>query len=107
MKILKTLVMISDDGSIYTCDTIEHEGNLWLVPEWRADSATGIERPSRIIGLHGLPLQKPGPNYQGDFLLPIPLSRATLAGSTAQGLVVIEAPDIARSVGGGGSDRLQ
>jgi len=33
---------------------------------------------SFYLGLHGLPQQKPGPNHQGDYLLPIPLSKATL-----------------------------
>jgi hypothetical protein len=99
VKILKTLILMAEDGAILACDTIEHEGKLWLVPEWLEGPIAGTERPARIIGLHGLPLQKPSPNYQADYSLPIPLSRDTLAGGTEQGLDVIEAPEIVRTVG--------
>jgi hypothetical protein len=50
--------------------------------------------------LHGLPMNPASLNYadQVDRELLIPLSRATLAGSTVQGLVVIEKPRIFRTV---------
>src|ERR1700735_199994 len=94
IEITKTLILIVDDGSIEACETIEHEGKLWLVPNWYGNFDEGVEWPERIICLHGLPLSRPSPNYQdkADRELLIPLSRATLAGSTAQGLVVIEKP---------------
>ncbi len=100
IEITKTLVLIADDGCLEACDTIEHEGKLWLVPNWHGNIDEGIEWPERIIGLHGLPTQRPGPTHldKVDRELLIPLSRATLAGSTAQGLVVIEGPRIFRNV---------
>jgi hypothetical protein len=103
MDILKTLIQQWDDGSILLCDTIEWQGKLWLVPEWLAGPEAGTERPARVIGLHGLPLQKPLPPYQADWQLITPLSKDALAGrSTYQGLDVREAPDIIRN-----ADRLQ
>jgi hypothetical protein len=79
-------------------DTIEHQGTLWLVPQWCVDSA-GAKRPLRIISLHGLPLDEQGPEEPRDFVLPIPLSKDTLDSDLTQGLVVIEAPDIDRKTG--------
>jgi hypothetical protein len=99
VNILKTVILQHDDGSIFLCDTIEWQGKLWLVPEWLAGPEPRTERPARIIGLHGLVLQKPGPNYQADYMLTLPLSKDTLAGrSTYQGLDVREEPDIVRNV---------
>jgi hypothetical protein len=34
MKIFTTVVMIEEGGDFTKLDTIEHEGKLWLVPEW-------------------------------------------------------------------------
>jgi hypothetical protein len=53
-----------------------------------------------MIGLHGLPMNRGSLNFAAvvDRELLIPLSRDTLQGGTAQGFVVIEAPDIARNV---------
>jgi hypothetical protein len=98
MNVLKTVIQQWDDGSILLCDTIEWQGKLWLVPEWLAGPEPRTERPARIIGLHGLMLQKAHPPYQADYMLGTPLSKDTLAGGTAQGLDVIQAPDIVRNV---------
>ena len=34
MKIFKVIVHIAEGGSIYMCDTIEHDKRIWLVPQW-------------------------------------------------------------------------
>jgi len=95
MRVWKTIVQQADDGMLLACDTIEHEGKFWLVPEWLAGPIPGTERPARLVGLRaGLPLGNAGPDYPADFLLSIPLSRDTLAGGTAQGFDVIIEPDI-------------
>jgi hypothetical protein len=101
MKISKTLVQVSDDGSLLACDTIEHEGKLWLVIHWMKGQAEGTERPAYMICLHGVPMNQRSANYSAvaDRELLIPLSRETLAGGTSQGLVVINGgPDLIRSV---------
>jgi hypothetical protein len=104
MKVFITLVRQADDDEIVACDTIEHEGKFWLVPEWLTGPIAGTEKPARLIGLHGLPTQPAGLTYRqyhpnADSVLLIPLSKDTLAGGTAQGLDAIHAPDITRSVG--------
>ncbi len=95
-KVFKTLV----HQALLATDTIEYEGKLWLVPEWLAGPIQGTERPARIIGLHGLVTEKAHPPYDKDvdMILLIPLSKDTLAGGTAQGLVVIQAPNIVLSL---------
>jgi hypothetical protein len=100
-KIFRTLVQQSDDGALYSVDTIEFEGKLWLVPEWLKGPAEGTETPARIICLYGLPTEKAHAPYQdaADQVLLIPLSKETLAGGTKQGLHVIERPWIILSVG--------
>jgi hypothetical protein len=100
MRIRKTLIKRSDDGAVLTCDTIEIQGKLWLVPRWLVGWAQGTERAERIICLRGLPLVKPGPEDRVDFELTIPLSRDTLEGrpGTSQGLIVILEPEITRSI---------
>jgi hypothetical protein len=97
MKIYKTVIQQSDDGSLIECDTIEYNGKLWLVPAWNIEPDKGTERPARLIGLQGLPLQKRGPDRRGDYLLLTPLSKAILAGVERLGFDVIEAPqDVVR-----------
>ena len=93
MKIWKTLVRV-EGSAILAVDTIEYKGKLWLVPEWTVEHATGTRRPTRLIGLRfGLPLMKPGPN-SAHLQLAISLNKDTLAGRTARGFDVIEAPDV-------------
>jgi hypothetical protein len=100
MKIYKTMVLQAEGGLLCACDTIEYQGKLWLVPGWLAGPTPETERPAMLIGLPtGLPLSKPGPEYDADFLLPTPLSKATLAGhAEAQGYTVIKEPDLIRPV---------
>ncbi len=99
MRIFKTLVQMTD-GDILAIDTIEHEGKLWLVPEWRVGPAAGFERPAKLIGLDGLPIQPVSPERRtlGDQELLCRLSRETLAGETTQGLEIREEPALSRSV---------
>jgi hypothetical protein len=98
-SVTKTAVQIADDGQLGACDTIEHEGKLWLVPKWHGNFDEGIEWPERIICVHGLPMNPRSLNYDADRELLIPLSRATLDGSVTQGLVVIEKPKLFRRLG--------
>lgn len=102
-RVTKTAFLVADDGSIEACDTIEHEGKLWLVPKWHGDFDKGIEWPERIICVHGLPMNPRSLNFDADRELLIPLSRATLDGSAAQGLFVIEGPALFRRLGNPGN----
>ncbi len=49
IDIFKSLVPLND--GIYEIDTIEHEGMLWLVPEWLDTPRKGWSRPARIVCL--------------------------------------------------------
>jgi hypothetical protein len=95
MKIFKIVIMRAENGRASMCDAIEHEGKLWLVPEWTAFPSERIQKPARIISLDGLTLTPPGPRYQADFVLQTPMTRDVLEGRGTTGSpVVIEAPDL-------------
>ena len=51
MNILKTFLAITDDisGYVYQMDTIYHEGQWWLVPEWLVKNDTGQKTPLRLV----------------------------------------------------------
>jgi len=95
MKIVKTLVG-TDDGKIDSCDTIEHEGGLWLVPVWLEAPTQGWRKPGRIIRMDNLPHQNAPAGFQQQYVLNVPIPRAVLDGRTppeqAHGFVVIDAP---------------
>jgi len=96
-KILKTLIIIKDEGIISRVDTIEYKNILWLVPEWIDQPSTGISRPKRIISLRLT--QVSDPNSKGldgvDFILSEPIPRLVLEGHGDAGkYTVIEDPDI-------------
>jgi hypothetical protein len=99
MKVLTTIVMRQEDGMLFAHDTVLYQEKLWLVTRWIEGPTPGTERPDRIICLDGLPLQKADPSYRADLLLTLPLNKDTLAGlSTAQNLVVVNQPDVIRTV---------
>ena len=73
--VLKCLVGLGD-GMVVTCDGIEHEGKLWLVPGWLEHPTEPIAIPERIIRFDCFPHQadqEGGLDYQ-NIQLPIPES---------------------------------
>jgi hypothetical protein len=96
MTILKTHVAISGDeameGQTYKFDTIEHEGQLWLVPQWFEYPELGWMSPVRIILLSALPHQP----FGQEFVLTSPLPKSVLDGWVPEGsgYVVVEKPSI-------------
>ena len=89
----------SDSGSgIFTCDTIEYEGGLWLVPHWIENLSEQYQSPTRIIRMDKLKHQKISKNYPADYLLNEPMPQSILDGraQTAGGVSfeVVEAPNI-------------
>ena len=80
MKIVQTLVGFSDSGTLFNCDTIEHEGQFWLVPEWLEAPELGMKRPARIIPLARLRHQEMGSAYPQRFLLNDPMPRDVFEG---------------------------
>ena len=101
MKILTTMVAISGDentkGTIYKMDTIEHEGQYWLVPEWSDSQSQTWTMPTRIILLDTLAHQK-SDGKQWDFVLNDPIPKAVVYVETEPEpdieYVVVERPDI-------------
>jgi hypothetical protein len=101
VAVRKIAFLKADGGSLFIGDAIEHEGKLWLVPEWLEGPTKGTECPARIVCLDGMPLNKPGPAYQDrvDLVLSTPLHTDILEGRrVSQNPLVIERPDIILNV---------
>lgn len=82
-------------GTPFIGHVIEHEGKSWLVPEWNRGPTQGTSCPARIVCLDGLPLSKPGTQYDVDLALAVPLHRDILEGRrVSQSPLVIERPEI-------------
>jgi hypothetical protein len=98
MKILK-VVIPSDGGKIYKCDAIEHEGKLWLVPQWLAVPAKGVTKPRRIIRMDSLQHQRmSNPAYGMDYILNGYMPKDVLDGRAtpeqARQYEIVELPEI-------------
>jgi len=101
MERFKTYVA-SDDGQTYLCETIEHEGALWLVPEWLETPYPRMIRPARIIRLDKQHLRDLGPISEDRsvqfYKLDDPIPKAVLDGRVQstpnKRFDVREAPDI-------------
>lgn len=77
---LKTAVG-SDDGAIYTVDTIEFEGGLWLVPAWLEAPTEGWRTPARIVRIDTHPHQRlDEPFGPHNVVLNVPVPKAVLDG---------------------------
>lgn len=95
---LKTAVVMG--GEIVQIDTILHENEFWLVPEWLLSTDKKEMRPARIIRLLSIPHQ--GDPFQVEppqFSILHPLPEYVLSGlPPPQGsrprFVVVETPDI-------------
>lgn len=85
----------SDDGKILKIDTIEHEGALWLVPEWVEVINPAGQEPKRAIRLTGLDFED-CPTPAADYLLKRSIPKHVLNGTTppekATGFVVVDRP---------------
>lgn len=90
-------VMISSGGSILTIDAIQHDGGLWLVPEWLDTPNQQASRPVRIIRMDTLRhARTPGTGW--DYSISHPVPKSVLEGqSVSTGGIqyeVIEYPPI-------------
>lgn len=91
----QALIIIEGTNGLSTCDIIEHDGMLWLVPEWRDNPAEGWTMPQRIVLALAFGLQETAQqNHQ--YLLQMPVPEALLEGGPPEsaGQKVIEMPDI-------------
>lgn len=92
MKILKTFVAVEGSNEISIADTIEHEGKLWLVPEWLEATEEGWRTPARIILMEDLKQQPAPKGYPADFLLNEPIPKSVFDGQTTDGYTVVDRP---------------
>jgi hypothetical protein len=98
----KTMVMQKEDGAVFKCDTIEHGGKLWLVPEWLPGPTKNTRCPARMICLDGLSLEKARPQHGVDLVLLTPLSSDLLRGyGTSRNPLLIQRPEIVLPIGTG------
>lgn len=96
---LKTVVAIEGGNALFSADTIEHEGKLWLVPHWLESPSEGYRIPARIVCLDGLrAFQKLEKSFPADYSLGVPVPKAVFDGTHPQplslGYIVVERPDI-------------
>jgi hypothetical protein len=103
MKVLKALVV--SGGMIYKVDAIEHEGKLWLVPNWLDRPSTKETTPGRIIRFDNLRYQdmRGQRSSQADFALngsvPTELLDIETPKRSIPGFEYIEMPALRRSPG--------
>lgn len=57
-EIRKTLVFHEDGNAFLHVDTVEHEGQWWLVPRWLIQAGTGSRQPERMIAISQFKYQK-------------------------------------------------
>jgi hypothetical protein len=97
MRVMKTAIP-RDDGSQLVCDTIQHEGKLWLAPAWREEAAKPYARPTRLIGMSGLKYRSMPMRSEVDFVMEHPVPEAVLQGRVqdeqAAPFVILEQPDV-------------
>lgn len=97
-RILKTMLGFPGGSALFLCDTIEHAGELWLVPEWLEAPALKVRKPARIISLSRLSHQRFAKPHPADFFLNDPMPKDVFEGrapsAAAAPFHVVEAPEI-------------
>ena len=78
-RTIKVNLPIEGDAAFYQCSAIEHEGEVWLVPNWIPLPSKGYTAPERMIPLRQFRHQL-FENRYGDLLLNIELPRALIDG---------------------------
>lgn len=94
--------MNCDDGNTHLVDTIEHEGDLWLVPSWLETQFPHMQKPARIIRMDRRRLQFLGHDVLGtglaihklDGLVPKAVLDGASASLSGPLLDVQEAPEL-------------
>ena len=84
MKIFKTLMAFEGDNKIFNCDTISHEGRMWLVGEWLESPNEGWTTPARLVCLDLLQHQK-SDGSSTDFVLSHPIPKSVFDGQIPTG----------------------
>ena len=97
MRVFKTAIP-RGDGSNLVCDTIQHDGKLWLAPEWLEEASKAYSKPARLIGMSGLRYRSMPMRSEVDFVMENPVPEEVLhgrvQGQQAAPFVVLEHPDV-------------
>ena len=97
IRVFKTAIP-RGDGSSLVCDTIQHEGKLWLAPEWLEGASKAYSKPARLIGMSGLDYRSMPMKSEVDFVMERPIPDAVLHGRVqgpqAAPFLVLESPDV-------------
>ena len=59
MKIFETLGSLEDEEKLYTCDTIQYEVKMLIVPQWLDQISTEKTMPVLIILLDAFLIKRP------------------------------------------------
>jgi hypothetical protein len=98
----RVIVSLEGGGAIYHCDTIEHEGEKWLVPEWRHSKTEEWSMPARVVRLSAFRHQWHPGSKMGDGTVndPIPKHLMEMQSplTAADASVATDEPDIKRIV---------
>jgi hypothetical protein len=97
MRVFKTAIP-RGDGSNLVCDTIQHDGKLWLAPEWVEGASKAYSKPARLIGMSGLKYRSMPMKSEVDFVMENPVPEEVLHGQVqgqqAAPFLVLESPDV-------------
>ena len=97
MRLYRTSIP-REDGSVFVCDTIQHDGKMWLSPAWLEEPSKPYSKPARLIGMSGLKYRSMPMKSEVDFIMEHPIPDAILQGRVPSDrtapFVVLESPDI-------------
>lgn len=98
--ITRTLVLLEEELSLETIDTIEDDGQLWLVGGWAAPDAEGWRQAKSLVRLTGLDYSPAESDPSIHWVLPTPIPRRVLSGRASkehpERYVLRVAPDVRR-----------
>ena len=100
MEVFKTYLFFEgyDENHSYLIDTIQYEGQWWLVGSWFQSHLTDDRVPERLVRLSGLRYQEvQGQPYR--FFLNNALPKALLDGQEQPGYVITLYPAVLRTQG--------
>lgn len=98
MKIFKTVVTFDDDSDLHYADSIEYEGQMWLVPEWIESPAGGWRMPRRLVCLNTMPHERKEGDPTGEFIVTWPIPKCVFNGELPREAkikyVIVDSPNI-------------
>jgi hypothetical protein len=99
MRRFAVLAQGVENGTVYKYDGLEHEGKLWLVPQWLDVPAQGVTKPARLVRFDHLrhqhsPNAKDGIEYVINVPIPIALFDVRRQLKATNDIECKELPDI-------------